>query len=175
MKSLFLSITSSVCRFCVAVRGFRSLLFALFVLCSLVSASDARATIILDVADANGIGDNGGSPFLFAFSALGPGLIDGDLLEFLDYDALGIAITDSAGFVVVPLISFSPASSFSFSFLATNPLDFTAHVTGVGNGAFGLEIRQVMSVPEPSTIGLFFIGLIGVGMLALRRRGRPLA
>lgn len=157
------------------IRGFRILLVAILSLWAMIAASEVRAVVILDSADANGIGDNGGSPFEFSFSALGDGPIEGALLEFLDYDSLGISIIDSNGLVVLPLIEFSPAQSILFDFMNLGSGDYTALVSAIGNGAFGLEIQQALSVPEPPAIALFVVGLIGVGALVWRRRDRPVA
>ena len=138
------------------LRKLQALVASAMLLCFMGGAQ--AGMVVLDAADANGIGDNGGSPFLFNFSSDGP-KFEGALLEFADYDALGIAITDDTGYVVAPLIEI-PGQSILFSFMGTTG-NYTAHVTGIGNGAFGLEIQ---AVPIPAAMVLFgsAIALFGV-------------
>lgn len=139
------------------LRKLQALVASAMLLCFMGGAQ--AGMVVLDEADANGIGDNGGSPFLFNFSSDAP-KFEGALVELLDYDALAIAITDGNGFVGAPIIEFSPAKSILFSFMGTTG-NYTAHVTGVGNGAFGLEIQ---AVPIPAAMILFgsAIALFGV-------------
>lgn len=134
---------------------------------SVAGAGTAQAgMVVLDSGTANGIGSNGGNAFEFSFSSNAP-KFEGALLEFADYDLLGITVSDSTGDFVQPLIANAPGQSFLFSFAAGGAGDYIAKVFTSGNGAFGLEIQ---AVPIPAAAILFASALGITGLLARRRK-----
>ena len=118
-------------------------------LCTLLLALpqlDAAGTeVVLSSAVAHGIGDGDGSPFLYAFESAAP-RFEFTLLEMDDYEALGLAVSDTQGFVLEPLIH-NPGRNMTGTFHGTTG-SYVAHVSGIGDGAFGL---QVVAIPEPAT------------------------
>lgn len=119
--------------------------------------------MLLDPTEANGIGDGGGSPFLFEFESPAP-MFEFALLEFADYESLGLAITDDTGFALMPVIH-SPGSSMMGTFAGTTG-NYMARVTGVGNGAFGLQVVGIpeVGIPEPGSWLLMTGALVGIAV-----------
>ena len=143
---------------------------------SCCSLTPAQSVLVLSSADVNGAGDNGGVPWEFEFNnpfAPREALFEVALVQFVDYDGLGIAIFDDMSTVVEPLVSFSPAQNILFDFTSSAP-SLTASVAGVGDtGVFGLDIQATaVPVPEPSSILPMMLAVALSAMSLLRRQGR---
>ncbi|MGI9331615.1 MAG: hypothetical protein ACR2RL_00480 [Gammaproteobacteria bacterium] len=121
--------------------------------------------VVLDSADANDVGDNTNTAFRFEFSSNAP-RFTGALLEFRDYEVLGIIVSNGSDFVQ-PLIQSAPGRNILFSFGAGSTDDYFVNVLAVGSGAFGLKIE---AVPIPAAALLFASALGVTGLLARRRR-----
>ncbi|MGI9336401.1 MAG: hypothetical protein ACR2RL_24895 [Gammaproteobacteria bacterium] len=155
------------------IRKLQALVAAAFLLSWMGGAQAGMVVLGADVA--NGIGDQGNtgqpdSPFLFPFSSDAP-KFEGALVELANYDALAIAVTDENGFALVPQIEFNPGKTILFSFMGTTG-NYTAHVAGVGPGAFGLEIR---AVPIPAAMILFGSAIALFGVMGRSKKIRSAA